>query len=119
MGGEELQRGARVSAQVTTVIPPGSKSLVPARLIGLCGEALLGVKKGQERFTRRSQLLIAKTLVDLSNAVVPLRLFNPTDQPQTLYRDTIAAFREPVEDVPKPARREWRQARHLLGELAG
>ena len=77
--GEELQRCARVAAQVTTVIPPRSESLVQARLIDPCGEASLGVTKGQERFTRRSQLLVAKALVDLTNDVVPLRLFNPTD----------------------------------------
>ena len=64
VGGEELQMCARVAAQVTTVIPP--------RLIDPCGEASLGVTKGQERFTRRSQLLVAKALVDLTNDVVPL-----------------------------------------------
>ena len=65
VGGEELKRCARVAAQVTTVIPPRSESLVPARLIDPCGEASLGVTKGQEHFTRRSQLLVAKALVDL------------------------------------------------------
>ena len=72
VGGEELQMCARVAAQVTTVIPPRSESLVPARLIDHCGEASLGVTKGQEPFTRRSQLLVAKALVDLTNDVVPL-----------------------------------------------
>ena len=105
VGGEELQMCTRVAAQVTTVIPPRSESLVPARLIDPCGEASLGVTKGQERFTRRSQLLVAKALVDLTNDVVPLRLFNPTDQPQTVYRDTIAAFCEPVEDVSEASRK--------------
>ena len=115
VGGEELQMCARVAAQVTTVIPPRSESLVPARLIDPCGEASLGVTKGQERFTRRSQLLVAKALVDLTNDVVPLRLFNPTDQPQTVYRDTIAAFCEPVEDVSEASRKGVRTSEAPAG----
>ena len=47
VGGEELQMCARVAAQVTTVMPPRSESLVPARLIDPCGEASLGVTKGR------------------------------------------------------------------------
>ena len=101
VGGEELQRCARVA-----VIPPRSESLIPARLIDPCGEASIGVTKGQELFTRRSQLLVGKALVNLTNDVVPLRLFNPTDQPQTVYRGTIAALCEPVEDVPEASRKE-------------
>ena len=99
VGGDQLPRCARVAAQVTTVIPPRSESLVPAKVIDPCGEASLGITEGQVRFTRKSQLLVAKTLVDLTNGVVPLRLFNPTDQPQTVYRDTIAAWCEPVEGI--------------------
>lgn len=104
VGGEELQRCARVAAQVTTVIPPRSESLIPARIIDPCGDASLGITEGQERFTQRSQLLVAKTLVDLTDGVVPLRLFNPTGQLQTVYRDTIAAWCEPVEGVSEASR---------------
>ena len=104
MEGEELKRCARVAAQVSTITPPRSGSLVPARLIDPCVEASLGVTEGQERFNR-SQLLIPKALVDLTNDIVPLRLFNPTDQPQTVYRDTIALLCEPVEDVSVASRK--------------
>mgnify|MGYP006973594159 FL=1 len=99
-----MQRCARVAAQVSTVVPPRSESLVPARLIDPCVEASLGVTEGQERFTR-SQLLVPKALVDLTNDIVPLRLFNPTDQPQSVYRDTIASLCEPVEDVSVASRK--------------
>ena len=105
VGGEELQRCARVAAQVTTVISAKSENLVPAWLIDPSGEASLGVTNGQERFTRRNQLLVAKALVDFTNDVVPLKLFNPSDQPQTVYRDTIAALSEPVEDVSEASRK--------------
>ncbi|KAK2553045.1 hypothetical protein P5673_025770 [Acropora cervicornis] len=102
--GKELQRCARVAAQVSTIIPPRSESLVPARLIDPCVEASLGVTEGQERFTW-SQLLVPKALVDLTNNIVLLRLFNPTDQPRTVYRDTIASLCEPVEDVSIASRK--------------
>ena len=51
--GEQLPtRCTRVAAKGTTVIPPRSENLIP------CGEASLAIIKGQERFTRRSQLLV-------------------------------------------------------------
>ena len=105
-GIDQLPKCARIPAKVTTVIPPRSESLIPAKLIDSCGGALLAITKGQERFTKRSQLLVAKALVDLSGDVVPLRLLNPTGQPQTVYQDTIAACCEPVERVSEAGRRE-------------
>ena len=44
--------------------------------------------------------------MDLSSDVVPLRLLNPTDQPQAVYQDTIAAWCEPVERVSEAGWRE-------------
>ena len=89
VGRDQLPRCARVAAQVTSVIPPRSESLVLAKVIDPCGEASLGITEGKARFTQRSWLLVAKTLVDLSNGIVPLRLFKPTDQPQTVYQATL------------------------------
>ena len=83
---------------------PKSENLVPVRQIDPCVEVSLGITEGQERFTR-SQLLVPKALVDLTNDIVPLRLFNPTDQPQTVCRDTIASLCEPVEDVSVASRK--------------
>lgn len=40
--------------------------------------------------------MIVKTLLHLTNHVVPLRLVNQTDQPQKVYRDTTAAWYKPV-----------------------
>ena len=108
VGGEQLPTCARVAAQVATVIPPRSESLVPARVIDPCGEASLCITEGQTHFTQSSLLLVAKTLVDITNGVVPLRLFNPTDQPQTVYRDTIAALCKPVDGVSEASQRRVR-----------
>ena len=91
VGGEELPRCARVAAQVTTVVPPRSENIIPARVTDPCAEAALGITEGQVHFIQRCQLPVVKTLVDLTDSVVPLRLFNPTDQPQTVYRGTTAA----------------------------
>ena len=105
-GIDHLPKCARVAEKVTTVIPPRSESLIPAKRINSCGGALLANTEGQERFTKRSQLLVAKVLVDLSGDVVPLRLLNPTNQPHTVYQDTIAAWCKPVERVSEAGRRE-------------
>lgn len=83
MGGEQLQ--SRLVAARVTVIPPRRKGLVLAKLIYPCGKASLAVTEGQERFTKKSQLQVAKILVDLTDDVIPLRLLNPTDQPQIVY----------------------------------
>ena len=98
-GIDQLPKCARVAAKVTTVIPPRSESLIPAKLIDSCGGALLAITEAQEHFTKRSQFLVAKALVDLSSDVVLLRLLNSTDQPQAVYQDTTAAWCEPVERV--------------------
>ena len=61
--------------------------------------------KRQECFSR-SQLSLAKTLVNLTKDVIPLRLFNPTDQPQTICHYTNATWCEPVEEVSKASQQE-------------
>ena len=48
---------------MTTVIPSRSESLIPARVIDPSGDAALGITEGNVRFTQRSQLLVAKTLL--------------------------------------------------------
>lgn len=114
-GIDQLLKCARVASKVTTVIPPRSESLIPAKLIDSCGGALLAITEGQERFTKRSQLLVAKALVDLSSDVVPLRLLNPTDQPQTVYQDTIAVWCKPVERVSEAGQREAQTSKATAG----
>ena len=44
--------------------------------------------------------------MDLSGDVVPLRLLNPTDQPQTVYLDPNAVWCKPVERVSEAGRQE-------------
>ena len=72
-------RHARTAAQATMVIALMSVSFVPAKPIDPCGAVWLGVTEGQEYFTRKSQPLVAKTLIDLTNDAVLMRLFNPAD----------------------------------------
>ena len=90
-------------------------SLIPAKLIDPCGEASVAITEGQERFTRKSQVLVAKTLVDLRNDFVPLRLFNPTDQPKTVYQNSITAWCETVEEVTEGSRPEVQNRVVFLG----
>ena len=91
---------------MTTVIPAKSEGLVPVILIDPCGKTSLAVAEDQECFTKKSQLLVTKTLVDLTNDVIPLKLLNLTDQPKTFYQNTIAAWSEPVEEVPKASQQD-------------
>ena len=49
-----------------------------------------------------NQLILARSLVDTSSNIIPLRVLNPTDYPCTFYKDTVAAMWEPVDLVEAP-----------------
>ena len=73
---------------MTTVIPPRSEGLIPAKLIDPFGSMSQAITEGQLCF---SQLLVARTLVDIKSGTISLTVLNSTDQPQTIYRGTITA----------------------------
>jgi len=50
-------------------------------------------------FVHRSKLLVGRTLVSMGNSCIPIRLFNPTSYPRRVYRNTVAALCEPVQEV--------------------
>ena len=57
--------------------------------------------------------------MDITNGVVPLRLFNPTDQPQTVPEALLLHGVYRWKEFPKPDNRECRQKKHLLGGRVG
>ena len=89
----------RVAVQETVVIPANSEMVTAARVLDLCEEDGVGVLEPTMEFVHRSKLLVGRTLVNMGKNCIPIRLFNPTSYPRTVYRNTVAALCEPVQEV--------------------
>ena len=89
----------RVAICETVVIPPRSEVIVAAEFVE--GEATdgAGVLEATTHFQKRNNLLVARALVHTNQHNVPLRLLNPSDSAQTVFKRSIAAVCEPVESV--------------------
>ena len=83
----------------TLVILPRSEVIVTAEFVE--GEASdgAGVLEATARFQEHNNLLVARALVHTNQPKVPLRLLNPSDSAQTVFKRSIAAVCEPVESV--------------------
>lgn len=89
----------RLSVKETTIVPPGSESIVAAQLVktGRCHHAVKkdGMRNGYvsplQSFHDRHDMVVAHALVDASQEVMPLRVFNPTENEVTLYKDSQPA----------------------------
>ena len=92
----------RVAVSQTVVVPPRSEALVPAKVLGPPGEETCGVLEPASKFLARSSLLVARTVVDPRQETVYLRLLNPTERPRTVYKETVAAWCEPVQEEKFP-----------------
>ena len=74
--GGNSPRCTRIAVGTTNVIPLKSEALVPAKLIDSCGDTLL-VTQGQTRFTKKSQLLVARSLVKAQQRGHPVEDVEP------------------------------------------
>ena len=91
----------RVSVENTSVVPPRSETLVAGKIVGQY-VPVLGLLEPTARLMEVSQLILARSLVDTSSEIIPLRVLNPTDYPCTLYKDTVAVMCESVDLVEAP-----------------
>ena len=91
----------RVSVETTAVVPPRSEALVAGKIVGQC-TPVLGLLEPTARLMEVNHLILARSLVDTSSDIIPLRVLNPTAYPCTLYKDTVAAICEPVDLVEAP-----------------
>ena len=73
----------RVSVENTTVVPPRSEALVAGKIVSQCAP-VLGLLEPTARLKVVNQLILARSLVDTSSEIIPLRVLNPTDYPCTL-----------------------------------
>lgn len=79
-------------------LPAESEALVMGRVIDPRG-TMVGILEPTARLMVVNQLVLAKTLVNTEQGMVPLRVLNPSNQPRTVYKNTVATVCEPVDEV--------------------
>ena len=93
----------RCCATTSTIIPPHSEVVIPAKVDGEWRQSSKwAVLLPEETTLARRGVLVGKSLVDLQNGEVPVRMINLSQQPQHLPRGTLLATCEPVLSVLQP-----------------
>ena len=100
----------RITVRENVTIPSQSEMIIPAKSVGTI---LSGTNFAIDSTTdtlKNKGILVAKSLCSLANDVVPLRLINVSDKPQTIYKNTCAAMGQtvldqdiiPIGSLPRP-----------------
>ena len=79
-------------------IPPETEMIIPCLPIGNVHDKA-GVIEAHTNFIEKSGLLVAKSLISMRNEIVPLRVINLNTETKKVYRDTIVATIEPVNET--------------------
>lgn len=88
----------RIAVSDHAVVPPGTEIIVPGRPMGHISKSP-NVLEPTQHFVEKQGLLIARSLVDPAKGVVPLRVLNLPNEPCKIYKNTIAATCEPVNEL--------------------
>ncbi|KAJ8021335.1 hypothetical protein HOLleu_38503 [Holothuria leucospilota] len=89
----------RLKVTETVSIPSGHEVIVPAELlrhgpgmhVDKCEHLEVGLVSPLLSFYENHAIVVAHALVDASKRVIPLRVFNPTEDSVTLYQDSQPA----------------------------
>ena len=102
----DSERIFRVKVTETVIIPSGHEVVVGTQLVRK-GQGIHAVNRENSQeallmplssFMERHDIVIAHSLVDAANDVIPLRVFNPTEKDVTLYKDSQPATLEPISE---------------------
>ena len=85
----------RIAVSENITIPPESEMIVPGKIIDDV-RGTLGVIEPKQSFVEKSGLLVAKALINVNVGEIPIRVINLSNEPHSLYKNTIAATYEPV-----------------------
>ncbi len=91
----------RVAVKETTVIAANSEQLLSAKLVTRpqTQGKQMGVLEPRDVFVKKHAVIVASTLVDAENDVIPIRVLNPTTKPVKIYKNTVAAVYHEVSDI--------------------
>ena len=85
----------QVTVKENVVIPPESEIILPGKLIGPNSHTV-GIIEPLQKFVLKSGLLIAKSIVDIKNGSIQIRVVNLGYEPFTVYKGTVAAIYESI-----------------------
>jgi hypothetical protein len=81
-------QSCRVAAQETVVVPAHHEMIIPATITAETKIDSCGLVERRQEYAARSPLVVARTLVDASSGMVPVRVANPTPHAITIYKHT-------------------------------
>ncbi|CAC5419814.1 unnamed protein product [Mytilus coruscus] len=82
-------RCCRVAVSETIIIPPGVEQIIPGKVIDIGYAPDCSILVASDKFVEKHRLLLAKTVVNSSSDVVPMRVLNATDKSVKVYEKTI------------------------------
>ncbi|XP_060076569.1 uncharacterized protein LOC132556193 [Ylistrum balloti] len=92
----------RISVVETVSLPPCSEMIVPGRVLQTKSNTRsykgLGVVEPTEKFLSSERSLVARTLVQCRE-VLPVRVLNPSNEPQVIYAGTVVGELSPAGKV--------------------
>ena len=88
---------SRITITENVVIPPECEMIVPSKLSEPVNNTI-GVIEPFSKFVTKSGLMVAKTLVDVKEGKIPIRVANLGFDSRTVYRGTIAALYESINE---------------------
>ncbi|XP_061184899.1 uncharacterized protein LOC133192908 [Saccostrea echinata] len=91
----EVSTCCRITVTENVVVPPGTEMIVPGRSTGHVNKCA-AILEPTNTFVEKQGLMIARSLVHPSQGIVPLRILNLQDEPCKIYKNTVTATCEPV-----------------------
>ena len=97
-------RVRRLSVQQNWTVPAHSRQLVPGKIQGdVSPDQGQWMVEPSAQFCSKHSVLVAKSLcsAEQTNKVIPTEIYNPTDQPVVVYKDTTIGVLAPVQTTDK------------------
>lgn len=95
---DELPTVFRVTVAETVTVPPNSEMLLPGKL-SVKPQFATGVFEVNPKMLEKKPIFLAKMVAHTNTGIVPLRVMNPTDEPQVIYKGQCAASCEAVGSI--------------------
>ena len=100
---DRTSSASRVITLETIIVPSGHEAVIKSGLTALksshCSSSSAGLLTPERPFLERHGLALAKTLVDVANATVYARVYNPGPNDVTVHKHTHMAMYTPVQRV--------------------
>ena len=92
-------RCCRIAANQDLILPPESEVLIPARVVDLSGSSSCGLVEPTYEFDEKYEdVLMAKSVVNTKAENIVIRVLNPSEDVQRIYKNMIIATCEPIEE---------------------